>query len=66
MLLKKQKDHNMVLKYFTHIPNIDWSDDRVKTDEGLLEVCGCTKNKCKEYAEYCKHIINDVDKGNRP
>lgn len=66
MLLKKQKDHNMILKYFTHIPDIDWSDDKVKTDEGLLEVCGCPKNKCKEYADYCKKIIDEVDKGNRP
>ena len=45
-----------------YIPNINWSDDRVKTDEGLLEVCGCPKDKCKEYAEYCKKVINEVDK----
>ena len=36
------------------IPDINWEDDRVKTDEGLLEVCGCPKDKAKEYAEYCK------------
>ena len=47
---------------YKYIPKIDWSDDRVKTDEGLLEVCGCPKYKCKEYAEYCKKIINEVDK----
>ena len=38
----------------------DWSDDRVKTDEGLLEVCGCPKDKAKEYAEYCKNTIYKV------
>ena len=44
------------------IPDINWEDDRVKTDEGLLEVCGCPKDKAKEYAEYCKKIIAEVDK----
>lgn len=44
------------------IPDINWEDDRVKTDEGLLEVCGCPKDKCKEYANYCKKIIAEVDK----
>ena len=50
---------NIVYRY---IPAIDWSDDKVKTDEGLLEVCGCPKDKAKEYAEYCKKIIYDVDR----
>ena len=49
-------------KSYKYIPKIDWSDDRVKTDEGLLEVCGCPKDKCKEYADYCKKIIEQVDK----
>ena len=49
-------------KCYKYVPDIDWSDDRVKTDEGLLEVCGCPKDKCKEYADYCKKIIDKVDK----
>ena len=49
-------------RVYRYIPAIDWSDDKVKTDEGLLEVCGCPKDKCKEYAEYCKKIINEVDR----
>ena len=49
-------------RVYRYIPAIDWSDDRVKNDEGLLEVCGCPKDKAKEYAEYCKKIINEVDK----
>ena len=49
-------------KSYRYVPDIDWSDDRVKTDEGLLEVCGCPKDKCKEYADYCKKIIDKVDK----
>ena len=49
-------------RVYRYIPAIDWSDDRVKTDEGLLEMCGCPKDKCKEYADYCKKIINEVDR----
>ena len=62
-LYRKQDDQHMnYVKCYKYIPDIDWSDDRVKTDEGLLEVCGCPKDKCKEYAEYCKKIIDEVDK----
>lgn len=49
-------------KVYRYIPAIDWSDDRVKTDEGLLEICGCDKDKAKEYAKYCKKIIDNVDR----
>ena len=49
-------------RVYRYIPAIDWSNDKVKTDEGLLEMCGCPKDKCKEYAEYCKKIINEVDR----
>ena len=62
LLYKLQDDQNMTARVYVGVPNIDWSDDRVKTDEGLLEVCGCPKDKCKEYAEYCKKIIEQVDK----
>ena len=31
------------------------------TDEGLLEVCGCPKDKCKEYAEYCRKYMEEFD-----
>ena len=57
-----QDDQGMTSRIYKYVPDIDWSDDRVKTDEGLLEVCGCPKDKCKEYAEYCKKIIEQVDK----
>lgn len=62
-LYRTKDDQNMgYKKCYKYIPAIDWSDDRVKTDEGLLEVCGCSKNKAKEYAEYCKKVIEKVDK----
>ena len=60
-LYRNQDDQNMVPRVYKYIPNIDWSDDRVKTDEGLLQVCGCPADKAKEYAEYCKKIIEEVD-----
>lgn len=65
-LYKEQDDQNMTPRIYKYIPDIDWEDPRVKTDEGLLEVCGCPEDKAKEYAEYCKEIIEKVDKGERP
>ena len=61
-IYRSQDDQNMATRVYKYIPNIDWSDDRVKTDEGLLQVCGCPADKAKEYAEYCKKIIEEVDK----
>ena len=60
-LYRMQDDQNLLRKVYRYIPDINWEDDRVKTDEGLLEVCGCPKDKAKEYAEYCKKIIEKVD-----
>ena len=56
-----QDDQNMLRIVYKYIPAINWEDPRVKTDEGLLEVCGCPKDKCKEYADYCRKIIEEVD-----
>jgi hypothetical protein len=61
-LYKLQDDQNMVTRVYKYIPAINWEDSRVKTDEGLLEVCGCPKDKCKEYADYCRKVIEEVDK----
>ena len=61
-LYRTQDDQSLRRKVYKYIPDIDWEDDRVKTDEGLLEVCGCPKDKAKEYAEYCKNTIDKVDK----
>ena len=60
-LYRTQDDQNLRKKCFAYIPNINWEDPRVKTDEGLLEVCGCPKDKCKEYADYCRKVIEEVD-----
>ena len=61
-LYRTQDDQALRRKVYRYIPDIDCGDDRVKTDEGLLEVCGCPKDKCKEYADYCKKIIEEVDR----
>lgn len=62
-IYKLQDDQNMTARVYSLIPAIDWEDPRVVTDEGLLEVCGCPKDKCKEYAEYCKNYMEKVDNG---
>ena len=61
-LYRTQDDQNLNNKCYKYIPAINWEDPRVKTDEGLLEVCGCPKDKCKEYADYCRKIIEAIDK----
>ena len=59
---RTQHDQNMkISRVYKYIPSINWEDPRVKTDEGLLEVCGCPKDKCTEYADYCKKVIEEVD-----
>ena len=60
-IYRLQDDQNMYARIYKCITDINWEDPRVKTDEGLLEVCGCPKDKCKEYADYCKKIIEKVD-----
>ena len=60
-IYRLQDDQNTLRRVYKYIPAINWEDPRVKTDEGLLEVCGCPKDKCKEYAEYCIKVIEEVD-----
>lgn len=58
-----QYDQNMTItNCYQYIPDIDWSDQRVVTDEGLLKVCGCPADKCKEYADYCRKYMEEFDK----
>ena len=39
----------MLLYYFQYIPDINWEDPLVSTDEGILELCKCPKDKCKHF-----------------
>jgi len=60
---KLQIDHNMVAgRVYKYIPAINWEDPRCTTDEGLLEMCGCPKDKAREYAEYVKNYVDEKDK----
>lgn len=60
---KLQDSVAMVAKrVYKYIPAIDWEDERCLTDEGLLEMCGCPKDKAKEYAEYVKNYVEERDK----
>ena len=64
-IYRLQDDQNMYSRIYKCITDINWEDPRVKTDEGLLEVCGCPKDKCKEYANYCRKVIEEVDRKKR-
>ena len=57
-----QIDQNMKGRVYKYIPAIDWEDSKCTTDEGLLEMCGCPKDKAKEYAEYVKNYVEERDK----
>ena len=60
---KTQQDQHMgINKVYKYVPAIDWEDERCLTDEGLLEMCGCPKDKAKEYAEYVKNYVEERDK----
>ena len=60
---KTQIDQNMAInKVYKYVPAIDWEDERCLTDEGILEMCGCPKDKAKEYAEYVKNYVEERDK----
>lgn len=60
-LYKLQDDQSMTARVYKYVPDIDWSNSKCKTDEGILEMCGCPKEKAKEYVQYCKEIIDKVD-----
>ena len=62
ILFKTQKDQNIYVSHYKYVPSIDWEDERCLTDEGLLEICGCSKDKAKEYAEYVKNYVEERDK----
>ena len=63
ILYKTQLDQSMSInRVYKYVPAIDWEDERCLTDEGLLEMCGCSKDKAKEYAEYVKKYVEERDK----
>lgn len=65
-LAKMQDDQNMTARCYQYIPDIDWSDSKTQTDEGILEMVGCSKENAKEFADYCKNYMDKVDKEHQP
>ena len=61
-LSKLQDDQHMSGRCYKYVPDINWENNEVKTDEGILKLCGCPKDKCKEYAEYCRKYMEEFDK----
>lgn len=62
IIYKTQKDQNLTQGLYKYVPAINWEDERCLNDEGLLEMCGCPKDKAKEYAEYVKNYVEERDK----
>ena len=60
-LAKMQDDQNMTSRCYQYIPDIDWNDSKTQTDEGILEIVGCTKENAKEFVKYVKDYIDKVD-----
>ena len=52
----------MIKKTYKYIPAINWENERCLTDAGILEMCGCPKDKAKEYAKYVKNYVENRDK----
>ena len=57
-----QVGQNMRYGVYKYIPNIDWQNPKCLTDEGILEMCGCSSDVAKEYATYAKEYVETRDK----
>lgn len=65
LIFRMQKDRCIVIQTLGVIPNIDWSDPKAKTDQGILELCGMTPDRAKYWADYCVDKIYQIDHGKR-
>ena len=65
-LYKVQDDQSMKIRCYEYIPDIDWSDSKTQTDEGILEMVGFNNEKAKEFAKYVKDYMNKVDEEHQP
>ena len=65
-LYKVQDDQSIKIRCYEYIPDIDWSDARTQTDEGILEMAGFSKEKAKEFAKYVKDYMAKVDEEHQP
>lgn len=65
LIFRTQKDRSVTISTLVCIPNIDWSDPKAKTDQGILELCGMAPDRAKYWADYCADKIYQVDHGKR-
>lgn len=65
-LIKMQTDQSMTARCYQYIPDIDWSDSKTQTDEGILEMVGFSKKEAKEFAKYVKDFVEKFDKEYKP
>lgn len=65
-LIKMQTDQGMTTRCYQYIPDIDWSDSKTQTDEGILEMVGCSKKEAKEFAKYVKDYVEKFEKEYKP
>lgn len=65
-LIKMQDNRHMTARCYQYIPNIDWSDSKTQTDEGILEMVGFSKKEAKEFAKYVKDFVEKFDKEYKP
>ena len=60
-LAKLQDSQCMTIRCYKYIPDIDWENPKTSTDEGILELCGCSKTEAKAFAKYCKNFMDNFD-----
>lgn len=63
LIYRMQRSQNITSDVVKIIPDIDWSDPKVKTDQGILELCGMAPDRAKYWADYCADKIYQVDHG---
>ena len=60
-LAKMQDDQSMTARCYQYIPDINWSDSKTQTDEGILKILGFNEDQAKEYATYVKDYMRKID-----
>lgn len=57
ILLISQSNRTLTANIFDLLPNIDWSNNKSKTDKGILELCNCPQNKIDNYINYINSFV---------
>lgn len=60
-LFKMQDDRHLTGRCYNYIPDIDWENNKTKTDEGILEMCGIDSEDAKVFSKYCEDFIKNLD-----